>query len=100
MATKVERLQSVLQTLRNNDANVVTNAEVRKVADAFAFTFQREDLLKLTNAQKAGVALREIKRWVRAITRDAIVSQAAAAAGQAAAVDADVNLGDDEVNGV
>lgn len=94
MATKMERLQIVLATAKNAD---VTLNETRRVADAYAFTYARGETL--TNPQKAGVALREIKRAIRQVTRDAITSQAAAAAAAEAEAEATLDLGGDEDGG-
>lgn len=94
MATKMERLQTVLATVK--DAEVTLN-EARRVADAYAFAYARGE--NLTNPQKAGVALREIKRAIRQTTRDAITSQAAAAAAAAAEAGATLDLGGDEDDG-
>lgn len=91
MATKMERVQTVLSTLKDTP---VTLADARKVATAFGYTYRRGETL--TNAQEAGVTLQELKRFIRQITRDANVSQAAAAAVAAAAAGAAVDLGADE----
>lgn len=91
MATKMERVQTILSTLKESGA---TLAETRKVAAAFGYTYRRGEAL--TNAQEAGVTLQELKRFIRQITRDANVSQAAAAAAAAAEATATVELGADE----
>ena len=91
MATKMERVQTILNTLKDTP---VTLAEARKVAAAFGFTYRRGEVL--TNAQEAGVMLQQVKLFVRQVTRDANVSQAAAEAARAAEATATVDLGADE----
>lgn len=91
MATKMERVQTILSTLKDTP---VTLAEARKVATAFGYTYRRGEVL--TNAQEAGVVLWQLKLMIRQITRDANVSQAAVAAAAAAEATATVDLGADE----
>lgn len=91
MATKMERVQTILSTLKDTS---VTLADARKVATAFGYTYRRGEML--TNAQEAGVVLQQLKLFIRQITRDANVSRAAAAAAAAAEATATVDLGADE----
>lgn len=92
MATKMERLQTVLATLK--DDLTLTLNDARKVATAFGYTYRRGETL--TNPQEAGAALQMIKAFINQVTRDANVSQAAAIAAAAAQSTAGVDLGADE----
>lgn len=89
MATRNERLKTIMDALAETDTPAPALAKIR---DAFAFTYRRGETLN--NQQASGVALIQLKRLVRQITRDAIRSQAAAEAAKSA--DADVDLGTEE----
>lgn len=86
MATRNERLKTIMDALTETDTPV---GSLNKVRGAFGFTYRRGETL--TNAQEAGVVLIQLKRMIRQVTRDAIRSQAAAIAADAA--DSDVDLG-------
>ena len=89
MATRNERLKTIIDALTETDTPAPALAKIR---DAFAFTHRRGETLN--NQQASGVVLIQLKRMIRQVTSDAIRSQAAARAAESAA--ADVDLGTEE----
>ena len=89
MATRVERLKTIVDALTETDTPA---AALKKIRAGFAFTYRRDETLN--NQQESGVVMVELKRMIRQVVRDAIRSQAAATAAEAA--DANVDLGGEE----
>ena len=89
MATRVERLKTIVDTLTESDTPA---AALNKIRAGFAFTYRRGETLN--NQQESGVVLVELKRMIRQVARDAVRSQAAATAADAA--DANVDLGGED----
>lgn len=88
MATQVQRAIAILEACLNDtpDAAILT-----KIGDAYAFTYRRGETL--TNAEKALLLVSTTRAHIKQITRDAIRSQAAATAADAA--DSEVEIGSD-----
>ena len=89
MATKIQRATSVLNALA--DPATIDAALLAKVGDAYAFTYRRGETL--TALEKAGLFIRVTRDQIRQIVQDAIRSQAAETAADAA--DASLELGSD-----
>ncbi len=92
MATKIQRATNILNALA--DPATIDGVLLNKIADAYAFTYRRGEVLTAT--EKAGLFIQVTRDQIKQIVRDAIRSQAAAAA--AAQADADVALGEDGVD--
>lgn len=88
MATNVQRATAILDALVDGTADQTVLA---KVGDAYAFTYRRGETLN--NQEKAGVFINQLRMSIKQIVRDAIKSQAAAAA--AANADGEISIGND-----
>lgn len=88
MATKVVRAKAVLDALADT---AVTNQLAERVANAFAFTYQRGETL--SNEEKAGVIVAKLRAFVRQIVENAEDSQTQAAA--VAANKSNLDIGND-----
>ena len=86
MATKIQRATAILNALA--DPATIDAALLAKVGDAYAFTYRRGETL--TSAEKAGLFIQVMRGQVRQIVRDAIQSQAAKAAADAADITLDI----------
>lgn len=86
MATKVQRATSILNALA--DPATIDAAKLTKIADAYAYTYRRGETL--TGAEKAGLFIQVTRDQIQQIVRDAIQSQAAKAAADAADVVLDI----------
>lgn len=91
MANKVQRATAILNALA--DPATIDAALLTKVGDAYAFTYRRGETL--TSAEKAGLFILVTRDQVRQIVHDAIQSQAAKAAADAA--DTTLDIGSDGV---
>ena len=89
MATKLQRATAILNALA--DPATIDAALLTKVADAYAFTYRRGETL--TNTQKAGLFIQVTRDQIKQIVQDAIRSQAAKTAADAA--DSEISIGED-----
>lgn len=86
MATNVQRATAILDALVDGTADPTILA---KVGDAYAFTYRRGETLN--NQEKAVVFINVLRASIKQVVRDAIKSQAAAAAANAA--DGEISIG-------
>jgi hypothetical protein len=93
MATKINRAISILNAMA--DPATVDNALALKVANAYAYTYRRGEVL--TNEQKAGVFIAALRRMVQQTVTDSETSQAAETARAAAVAGAQISIGTDEI---
>ena len=89
MATKIQRATAILNALA--DPATIDAALLTKLGDAYAFTYRRGETL--TGAEKAGLFIQVTRDQIRQIVQDAIRSQAAKVAADAA--DATLDIGSD-----
>lgn len=92
MATKMERLQSVLNLLKNTDD--ITLNETRRVAAGFAAEFAAGR--ELTNPQQAGLTMQAIKEFIGRTTRAGNIKAAERQAAIQAEAKSTIDLGGSE----